>query len=91
MNWMFMALVGLMRQYFEPRFNAKLKLLVYQIGTLHNRIHATKIVPTEVERLELLRLGASLDHDIQGLMSVVRPETYQTWVRSRRRGNRGVL
>ncbi|PCJ53128.1 MAG: hypothetical protein COA73_15515 [Candidatus Hydrogenedentota bacterium] len=44
------AVVGLLSQYFEPRFNVKIQLLVFQIRMLRARINALKIVPTPKER-----------------------------------------
>ncbi len=85
-NWMYFAIAGLVTQYFEPRFNVKLQLLIYQIGMLRRRIDAMKIIPTPQERTELMRLGEELDHDIDGLMFVVRPESYKRWVRECKRG-----
>jgi len=76
----------LLSRYFEPRFNAKLQFLTFQIRMLRDRIDAFKIVPTPRERTELMRLGDLLGHDIDGLMIVVRPDTYKKWVRD---GNRG--
>ena len=85
------AVVGLLSQYFEPRFNVKMQLLVFQIRMLRARINAMKIVPTPKERAELMRLGAILDHDINGIMFVVHPSTYKKWIRDGRRGKNWVM
>lgn len=46
----------------------------------------SRIIPTPKEKAELLRLGALVGHDVAEVMHVVRPETYQKWVRQSRRG-----
>lgn len=51
---------------------------------LRNRIDVSKSIPTEVERAELMRLGALLDHDIADAMLVVKPGTYRDWLRKKR-------
>ena len=58
MNQVIFIMSMLIGQYFNPRFNAELKLLIFQVKMLRIRIHALKIVPTTRERLELLKLGA---------------------------------
>jgi len=67
----------------KPRYDVKLKLLNYQLSMLRNRIEDSRIIPTERERAELLRLGAEIDHDISDVMLVVRPATYKGWLRQR--------
>jgi len=47
---------------------------------LRNRIDDSKIIPSEMERFELMRLGALLEHDITDVMLVVRPSTYRRWL-----------
>lgn len=81
----------LLSQYFEPRFNVKLQFLIFQIRMLRKRIDAFKIVPTLSERAELMRLGEMLGHDIDGLMIVVKTETYKKWLRDGSRGKNWVM
>ena len=76
----------LVSRYFEPRFNATLQILIFQIRILRNRIDALKIVPTTAERSELLRLGEMLGHDVNNIMFVVQPKTYTRWLREKRGG-----
>jgi putative transposase len=87
----FYAVAGLLSQFFEPRFNVKMQLLVFQIRMLRDRISTMKIVPTPMERAELLRLGAMLGHDVNGIMFVVQSSTYTKWIRDRRRGKNWVM
>jgi putative transposase len=77
---MFHVVLVLMSRLFMPRYDARLQLLAYQVRMLRNRIDVSKIIPTEVERAELMRLGALLDHDIADAMLVVKPGTYRRWL-----------
>jgi putative transposase len=75
-----------------PRYDARLQLLAYQMKMLRNRIDDSKIIPTEMERAELMRLGALIDHDISDVMLVVKPGPYRRWLNgkdSKRRKKRG--
>ncbi len=80
------SILALALQWFRPRYNAQLQILEAQIRILRSRIDASRIVPTPKEKAELLRLGASLDHDVAEVMHVVQPETYRKWVLQSRRG-----
>ena len=86
MNQGIFAIGMLVSRYFEPRFNATLQILIFQIRMLRNRIDALKIVPTTAERSELLRLGEMLGHDVNNIMFVVQPKTYARWLREKRGG-----
>ena len=88
MNQTFFVILGLLSRYFEPRFSVKLQILIYQIGMLRNRTDALKIVPTPRERSDLMRMGERLDHEIEGIMWVVKSDTYKGWVRKKRRGKK---
>ena len=71
------SMLALALQWFRPRYNAQLQLMAAQIRILRSRIDATRIVPTPKEKAELLRIGASLGHDVAEVMHVVQPETYR--------------
>ena len=47
---------------------------------LRDRIDDSKIIPTETERAELIRLGSLIEHDIADVMLVVQPATYRRWL-----------
>jgi len=81
MNQLVFPLFTLFAQLLKPKYDASLALLRFQNQMLRDRIDACRIVPTLEERAELLRLGELCDHDIDGLLTVVMPETYKTWVR----------
>ena len=70
---------------FAPRYNARIQFLIAQTRILRSRIDASRIVPTPEEKEELLRWGAMLDHNIDGVMDVVKPATYRKWIRMKKR------
>lgn len=76
----------LIARFFAPRHNVQLRFMRAQLRILRNRITADRIVPTPEEKAELIRIGALMDHDIAGLMSIVRPKTYRRWLREQRQG-----
>ncbi len=71
----------LMTYMLKPRYDTKLQLLAYQVTMLRDRIEDSRIMPTDRERAELLRLGALIDHDVSEVMLVVKPATYRGWLR----------
>ncbi len=86
MDRLFFPLLTLALQCSRPRYNAQLQLMEAQIRILRSRVDASRIVPTPKEKAELLRIGASLDHDVTEIMHVVQPDTYRKWLRQSRRG-----
>ena len=88
MDTILFSLATVLTQWLRPRYNAELRLLEAQIRMLRMRIDASRIVPTPKERAELLRLGASMAHDIDDLMHVVVPATYKKWLRQLRGGKK---
>lgn len=84
----FQVIFILLSRTFLPRYNARLQLLNFQIKMLRDRVEESKIVPTEEERTELMRLGALLGHDVSDVMQVVKPATYRRWLNGRRSGRK---
>jgi hypothetical protein len=86
MNQLIFVVVSLFGRWFKPRNNVHIQILEAQIRMLRFRIDSTRIVPTKVERAELIRLGALVDGDIAEVMRIVKPGTYARWLRDVRRG-----
>ena len=63
-----------------PRYNARIQFLIAQVRILRSRVDASRIVPTPEEKADLMRWGAMFDHRIDGVMEVVKPATYRTWL-----------
>jgi len=88
MNSLFFAFSTLALRWLEPRINERLLFLEAQIRMLRNRIDSERIIATPEERAELLRIGTLLDHEVRGLIHVVKPETYRRWRQEQARGKR---
>ena len=61
------SLMTVMTQWMRPRYNARIQLLEAQIRMLRTRIETSRIVPTPAERAELLRLGATMWMEDEGI------------------------
>ena len=86
MNSTFSLLLVFPARFFMPRHNAQMRLLKAQIHILRARIPAQRIILSPAEKSELLRIGAEIGHDIDGLMEVAKPETYKRWLAQTRSG-----
>jgi putative transposase len=65
----------------QPTFDARLQFLEAQIRFLRARLDTNRILPTPEEKLELLRLGEVLQHDVDNVIHIVQPKTYRAWRR----------
>ncbi len=83
------SLLALLAHWFTPQYNARLQFLEAQIRMLRSRLDTNRIVPSEQEKDELLRLGTQLNHNVGDLIHVVRLKTYRKWI-NRQRGLRRV-
>jgi len=86
METVLFALTSLAKRWLQPRHNAQVQFLREQIRILRSRIPSERIIVSPVERAELMRLGALLDHEVKDLIHVVKPETYRRWRQERARG-----
>ena len=68
-------------QLFAPKHSARIQFLLVQIRILRERVDASRIVPTPEEKADLLRWGAEFDHNIEGVIEIVKPGTYRRWLR----------
>lgn len=66
-----------------PRYDARLQILKHQIQMLRDRIDDPRIITTQEERTELMRLGALIEHQVDDVMLVVKPRTYRDWLRKK--------
>lgn len=79
--------LAIARHGLRPQYDAKLRFMQAQIKMLRARIDIDRVVPSDREQDELLRLGADFAHDVKDLLHVVVPETYRKWLRPCRRGS----
>jgi putative transposase len=78
----------LLERRFRPQYDARLQFLEAQIQALRSRIPASRIVPSPDEKVELLRLGSLLDHDVGDVLHIVQLETYKSWIRRQKGSTR---
>jgi hypothetical protein len=86
MNSTFFLLLVFLARLLGPRLNAQMRLLRAQIDILRARIPTQRIILSPAEKAELLRIGAECWHDIDGLMEVAKPATYNRWLAQMRGG-----
>jgi len=84
-NHLIFLVYTLLERRFRPQYDTRLRFLEAQIRFLRARIGTNRIVPSPEEKLELLRLGAILDHDVGDVIHIVQVDTYKAWVRSLKR------
>jgi putative transposase len=53
---------------------------------LRSRIPVERLILSPAEKCELLRIGAECGHDVEGLMEVAKPATYNRWLAQMRGG-----
>ena len=68
METLLFALTSLAKRWLQPRHNAQVQFLREQIRILRARIPSERIIVSPVERAELMRLGALLDHEVRDLI-----------------------
>ncbi len=78
---MFQVFEKLFEAKYRGRYNAQLQMQAYQIQMLESRIDADRIYTTPKERADLIRLGSELEHDVDDVLLVVKPDTYRGWLR----------
>ena len=70
---------------FVPRYNTRMTFLQLHISILRKRIGTERIVPSPKEKTELLRIGNTIDHNINDLLVIVKPATYRCWLNHKRK------
>jgi len=81
MNRLFFPLYTLLEHLFRPQYDGRLRFLEMEIRILRFLIDTNRIVPSPDEKLDLLRLGMILKHDVSDVIHIVQMETYKTWIR----------
>ena len=72
-------------RFFLPRYNTRMQFLQAQISMLRRRIGSERIIPAPEGKAELLRIGNTIDHNINDLLEIVKPVTYRRWLNQKRK------
>ena len=78
--------VFLLIHSYHARRDHQLAMKSKEIKMLRHRLGNKRIVPSPDERRELIAIGAKFDHQVDGLIEVVAPDTYRHWLRDAGRG-----
>jgi len=74
-------------RFFMPRFNAEIRFLLAQNEMLQKRVkNGIRLSPAE--RAELLRLGEIFNHEVDDVLTIVKPRTYKRWLKEQKVGHK---
>jgi len=60
--------------------------MAFQLKMYRRRLDSKRIIPSTGERQELIALGAKFDHQVDGLIDVVAPDSYRRWLGKKAKG-----
>jgi putative transposase len=70
----------------SPRRDARIRFLQAQVELMRQKMPGNRVILTPEERSRLLKLGVSLEHRVDDLISIVSVKTYKRWLREQREG-----
>jgi putative transposase len=80
------ALAVLFFQAWIPRRDAQIRLLKLQVQLLRQKLPGNRVILSPADRLQLMRIGEQLDHQVDDLIEIVNVKTYRRWLRERAAG-----
>ena len=86
-QWIF-TLIHLLLESFSSSRDAQIRFLREENQILRGRLDQQRLILLLEERLRLLAIGARLQHQVKGLVTVVQFKTYQRWIKEQREGRR---
>jgi len=72
------ALLVLLHEMWSVRRDAHIRLMKLQIELLKKRIPGNRVILDPNERRQLMKIGAEVDHRIEGTIEIVNIKTYPT-------------
>lgn len=84
-RWL-MALLVLLREAWSVRRDAHIRLLKLQVEILRSRLPGNRVIPSPVERRQLMKIGAQVDHAVEHTLGIVGIKTYCRWLREEHGG-----
>ncbi|MEM8736951.1 MAG: integrase core domain-containing protein [Planctomycetota bacterium] len=86
MNQWIYTLVHLLLESFSAHRDAQVRFLKEENRILRSRISSQRLILDPEERTRLLTIGAELEHQVKGIVSIVQFRTYQRWVKEQELG-----
>jgi len=83
-----MALLVLLQEAWSARRDAQIRFLKLQLEMARSRLLGNRVIPDPVERKQLMKIGAELDHAVEHTLGIVCIKTYRRWLREERDGRK---
>ena len=84
-KWL-MALLVLLQEAWSTRRDAHIRFLKLQVEMLKARLPGNRVILDPVERRQLMKIGAEVDHRVEDTLGIVSIKTYRRWQREERAG-----
>ena len=88
MNRGVFVLWNLLLRWVRERRDAQIRFLREENQILRALVDQQRLIFSPEERRRLLAIGARLEHQVKGLVTVVQFRTYQRWVKERCEGKK---
>jgi putative transposase len=86
-GWVY-AVLHLLFEGQAARRDARVRFLLAQIEILRSKLDGNRVIPAPADRARLLAIGKELDHDVNNIVAIVQPATYERWLREFRTGKK---
>ncbi len=75
------SLLLLFQEAWSARRDAHIRFLKLQVEILQSRLPGNRIIPDPLERRQLLKIGAEMDHAVEHTLDIIHIKTYRRWLR----------
>jgi len=80
------ALLVLLQEAWSARRDAQIRFLKLQVAMLQSRLPGNGVILDPVERRQLMKIGAEMEHAAKDTLGIVTAKTYRRWVREEHGG-----
>ena len=88
MNRFSYVLLHLLFEFFSCRRDAHVRFLREENRILRARLDQERLILSPEERSRLMRIGAELNHQVKGIISIVQYRTYTRWIKEQQTGKK---
>lgn len=88
MNRFGYVLLHLLFDFFSCRRDAHVRFLREENRILRTRLDQQRLILSPEERSRLMKIGAELNHQVKGIISIVQYRTYARWIKEQQTGNK---